>query len=421
MPKRFIFIISVLLTCVSLTLAQETISPELQAQINQIELKTTEIRNLERLELTDLAFPSTEELEIFLLQEFEEQFEDGEFEDDLLFYVGLDLMEPGLDLEAILFDFLISQVAGFYDPETDSMNVLILSDEATTDTMPILESLTYSHEYVHALQDQHFDLEDLLDMVDASENGDFQLAITSLIEGDATQVMADYAIVLAEEDPMALAQAVLSAGEDLGGVALPENIPPIIESELVFPYLQGQVFVATIVSERGWDAIDEAFEGNYPLSTEHIYHPERYLAGEMPIEVTIPDLGDVIGDNWRMAQDTPVGEFYLRKHLETKLSNNQSRDMADGWGGDRMNLFTDDTTGDIIWVLHQVWDTPEEATEFVEGYTEFLDRRFGVVSEDGTCWTGDNVMCFTQIDDDETRISYATNIDLAMVLLAYAN
>lgn len=419
--QKFLLIVWIVVLSVGAVAAQENVSSTLQAQLDGIETTTSAIRELDRMEPTDLAFPTKAELESFLRQEFDEEFTTDEFEDDLLFYVGLDLMEPGLDLETVLFDFLLSQIAGYYDPDVDSMNVILLSGDQPEDSIPVLESITYAHEYVHALQDQHFDLGTLLDETDTSENGDYQLAVLALVEGDATEAMTNYTMQLAEDDPVALAQALLSAGSDIGGLSMPEGVPDIIETELLFPYLQGQAFVSQVVNARGWDAINDAFNGNLPQSTEHIYHPEKYLAGEMPIEVTVPDFSTLLGDNWRLAQDTPVGEFYLREHLHTQLNLSMSIHMAEGWGGDKMHLYADDATGDIVWVLYQVWDTPEDATEFAEGYVEFLDTRFDASSADGTCWTGDDVMCFTQIDDDETRISYAMNLDMAMALLTDAD
>ena len=369
MHKRVLIILLCLFSVVIID-AQETISPELQALLDEIELTTSDIRELDRLEATLLEFPTTDELETFLITEFDEEYGEEEFADDLLFYVALGLMEADIDLEAVLIDFLLSQVAGFYDSETDTMNVILLSGEAPTDTIPILEQITYAHEYVHALQDQHFDLEALLDNIDATGNSDFQLAVISLVEGDATQAMTDFTLILAEEDPLALAEAVFSAGADLGAVAIPETIPAIIEEELLFPYLQGQVFVSAVKNAGGWSAIDNAFRENLPQSTEHIYHPERYLAGDMPIEVVLGAVGTLLDDRWRLAQDTPVGEFYLRQHLGLYLDGSQVNLMTTGWGGDRINIWVDDTTGELAWVLHQVWDTPQDATEFADGYVD---------------------------------------------------
>ena len=112
--------------------------------------------------------------------------------------------------------------------------------------------------------------------------------------------------------------------------------------------------------------------------------------------------------------------FYLRQYLGTQIESGRIERLTTGWGGDHMLLYVDDATGEIVWILYQIWDTPEDATEFAEAYKIFLNRRFEKASDDGTCWSGDVTICFTQIDEDETRISYAINADMAMQMLTFA-
>lgn len=410
--QKIAIIMMLLMVSIGWVTAQDAITPELQAQLDELETTTSNIRKLDRLEITSLAFPSKADLETYIQTQFEEEFETDEFADDILFYVGMDLLEPDIDIEAVLFEFLVSQIAGFYDFDEESMNVILITGEPPESNLPIAESIYYAHEYVHALQDQHFDLSALTTMIDESENSDFQLAVTALIEGDASKVMLDYAIALAAQDPAGVTEAL--SGVD---TSVPDSVPEVIISEFYFPYFEGQAFVIHLVNELGWDAIDEAFTTNLPQSTEQIYHPERYIAGDMPIEVDVPDMESLLGDNWRLAQDTRVGEFYLRQHLSTQFRAGVAEDMTTGWGGDRMKLYVDDATQDIVWVLYQIWDTPEDATEFATLYAEFLDLRFGATSDDGICWSGEDTMCLVQIDDDETRISFATQGDLALPML----
>ena len=414
--QKLVIITVLIMLSIGLISAQDMVSPELQTQLDEIETMTSNIRRLDRLSPTLIAFPTQDDLEAYLQEGFESEFETDEFADDILFYVGLDLLEPDIDIEAVLYDFLVSQVAGFYDSEDQSMNVILMSGDVPVDSLPIAESVYYSHEYVHALQDQHFDLDALDAVIEASENGDFQLAIISLIEGDASQVMIDYALELASTNPVGVATALSGVDSEI-----PASIPEVIVEEFYFPYFDGQLFVMYLVNNGGWEAVDEAFTSRLPQSTEHIYHPDRYLAGDMPIALDVPDMSGVLGDNWRLAQDTSVGEFYLRQHLGTQFRAKVAEDMSTGWGGDRMNLYVDDVTDDLVWVLYQVWDTPEDANEFAELYVEFLDLRFGITSDDGICWSGEDTMCFVQIADDETRISFATQGDLAMPMLSLAS
>ena len=413
--QKLVIISVLIIVSIGLVSAQDTITPELQAQLNEIEAITSSIRHLDRLETTSIAFPTQADLEAYLQEQFESEFGSDEFKDNVLFYVGLDLLEPDIDIETVLYDFLISQVAGFYDAQEQSMNVILISGGVPEDSLPIAESVFYSHEYVHALQDQHFDLDVLDAIIEESENVDFQLAIISLIEGDASQVMLDYAIDLASTNPSAVAEALGNIDSEI-----PASVPSVIIDEFYFPYFDGQIFVTYLVKRLGWSVIDEAFTSRLPQSTEHIYHPERYLAGDMPIAVDVPDMSDLLGDQWRLAKDTSIGEFYLRQHLTTQIRANVAKDMSTGWGGDRMKLYVDDRTGDLVWVLYQVWDTPEDATEFADLYSEFLDLRFGRSSNDGVCWSGEETMCFVQIAEDETRISFAMQGDLAFPMLMIA-
>ena len=73
---------------------------------------------------------------------------------------------------------------GFYDPDTQEMNTLLLSGDELGDELPPIERITYAHEYTHALQDQHFGLNDYLDAI--VEEPDATLAAMSLVEAPGT-------------------------------------------------------------------------------------------------------------------------------------------------------------------------------------------------------------------------------------------
>ena len=417
--KAVLIVILILLTIAAAD-AQDRISPELQEQLDSIERTVSQMRQLERLEDTALNLQTPAEYEIYLTEWFEEDFSEEGAADALLFYRALDLIEPDVDLEASFFNFLTANVSGYYDPETDEMTVILLSDEAPADEMPILESLTYVHEFVHALQDQHYDLDAFTDRANESGNYDLQLAMNALIEGDAEETVIDYLDKLWQDDFQAVEQALERADEDRSSRQSAESVPAIIEKQFGFPYEQGQHFVKYIVGELGWEGVDRAFRDNPPQTTEHIYHPHLYLAGEGANPVSLPDLSDIIGAGWRLVYDNPVGEFYLRQHLDTHLYATETSRAARGWGGDRMKLFTDDSSGDLLWIWHQVWDTANDATEFAEGYRKFLDRRYDMDAE-RLCWTADETHCLRQISETETRITFAADPKTALALLLLDN
>lgn len=71
-------------------------------------------------------------------------------------YLVLGLMEPGTDLVELYLDLLGEQVLGLFDTETEDLYVVTDSDSPG-----VLEETILAHEYVHALQQQHFDIQRL--------------------------------------------------------------------------------------------------------------------------------------------------------------------------------------------------------------------------------------------------------------------
>ncbi len=386
----------------------------LSTQLADIETAVIQIRQLERLEDAALNIQTRAEYEAELAERFEEDYE---YDDGLLFYRALDLVESDVDLNAAALDFLTTNVGGYYDPETDEMTVILDSEQGANDELPLWGSMTYAHEFAHALQDQHYDLEDLIDQAGESGNYDFQLAIDALIEGDASKVTFEYFDRLIwENDPRVLAETSDQAEAETSSQPdeSEDDIPAIIKEEFVFPYEAGLNFVTYVVTELGWSGIDRAFRENPPQTTEHILYPRSYLEGDLPIEVSLPDTSAVIGDGWRPVYDNAVGEFYLRQHLETHLF--AAPLATNGWGGDRLRLFTDDASGDLLWIWQHAWDSPRDANEFNRSYRIFLNQRYDL-DGDGPCWTADETHCFRHISETETRITYAADPTVALALL----
>jgi hypothetical protein len=269
---------------------------------------------------------------------------------------ALGLLEANVSLRDLYLDALRSQVLGFYDRSEDDLFVVSRSGN-----LGALERSTFAHEYTHALQDQAFDYWGDADTW--RDNGDLALARTSLSEGDATALMTRWATEHMSPDEAA---EMLSAGLDPEMIAELAAMPAIIREELSFPYQQGLVFVTALQGMTGFDQVDEAYS-DPPTSSEQILHPDKYAAGEDPIDVEAPtELAGDLGEGWSVALEDTLGEFRLRIWLREATGRAAaSTEAAAGWGGDRMVLLEGP---DDAWalVLQTEWDDASEAEQFDE-------------------------------------------------------
>ena len=118
-----------------------------------------------------------------------------------------------------------------------------------------------------------------------------------------------------------------------------------------------------------------------PVSTEQVLHLEKYAAGEMPVDVKMPDLGLILGDEWEHVRTGTLGELFIMAWLETDFSPQAASIAAQGWGGDAYSLF-EGPGGRGILVLATVWDSEQDAEQFFETVQRHTEARSGVGWED---------------------------------------
>lgn len=393
--------------------AQDDIDPQLETQMVGLEAITQTLRGLEALEPVERVFPSRAETIDYLRDLYERELTIDEAERWRDFYVALGLLPPDIDLRQVFLDLLGSQVAGFYDTDTKTMNVLPTVGDDPGTSLSLSEQIIYVHEFTHALQDQYFALDSLLETANAEINPDQSLAVTSLVEGDASAVMTLYTQEVSRRNPLA-ALGMLAEGLQAGNLFLPPGIPNILVRELMFPYEQGMNFVVALYEHGGWEAINAAYD-NPPTTSEQIFHPEKYISGEGALHVEMVDFSAALGEGWTEVLNTTVGEFYLREMLRTELADSRARRAAAGWGGDNLRLYRGGA--DLAWGLLIVWDSADEAAEFVDLHAAYADDRFGTEAIDG-CWTdADSALCVSGAGD-ETLIVSAPTLETAQAIAA---
>lgn len=287
-----------------------------------------------------------------------EDAEELRAEESLLKRLGL--LPGDMDLLATLEEFVSTDVAGYYRPEQS--DIAIIEKDGLGDQ---ISEWILAHEYVHALQDQHFDIEATQD---ASPQGDAQLAVGALTEGDATFLM----MAMAMDDALSGSASAIEGAGIIEDDSLLDSLPIILSRELIFTYLDGLAFVQRMWGQGGWSRVDEVWR-EPPSSTEQIIHPEHY-PDEQPVAVELPDLAGLLGDGWESRYETTMGELRLsilvsgQEEYEIPevplwgitLANAEA---AAGWGGDTVaDLDGPDGAWAVVW--QTTWDTPADAAEF---------------------------------------------------------
>ncbi len=273
-------------------------------------------------------------------------------------YALLGLIPEDSDILALFLDLLGRNIAGFYS--SDLKAFYLLHDRA--DLGSLASKQTIVHELTHALQDQHYDLMALSEEREA--DWDATTALLSLLEGDAVATETAYFSLALRSRPKCFTIPVFPFS----------NLPYVIVRELNSWYDDGLCFVETAAPQLS-QGVDGLFE-NPPASTEQILHPEKYLAGELPIAVTLPAIDGALGENWSRTESSTFGEFSLQNLLILGLPDNrdQIQNATAGWGGDSWAFFEDET-GNRFFQLTIVWDTVVDAQEFWQALLESVENR----------------------------------------------
>lgn len=258
-------------------------------------------------------------------------------------------------------------VGGFYRPR---VNRLYLVEQPLQGPRGI-ERLS-AHELEHALQDQNYP--DALKL--GALDGEEEIALSALVEGDASVVERRYArrhlgLSTAATDRSLLSPANVAVG-----------LPPALVASVRFPYTAGADFVGRLRRRGGWESVDKAFE-DPPTTTEQILHPGKWLAREGGERVATPPPG-FLGPAWRRAPVVESGELDALVILAAGVPADVAARAAKGWDGGAFSVYElpgpacegvcRDSNAAVVTYR---WETPADAAEFVVAAQGYLAELVG--------------------------------------------
>ncbi|UPW02132.1 Hvo_1808 family surface protein [Halorussus gelatinilyticus] len=374
----------------------ETIDVEPDDGLNETELNKTVSRSMARVErIRKLEFEERVPVHIMTREEFRaNQSSSGTSEARRVFdnakYESLFMINESTDSLGVQNSNSGSSVGGYYDP-TNKEIVVISENEST----PQLDEITLSQELFHALQDQKFNFSSFNQTTRELHN-----AKDGVIEGDGNYVDYLYSQRCQNQwNGDCLTPEAPSGSSGSGGLA---NIGPYLIKYQ--PYSDGPAFVKQIKKRGGWQAVNDLYE-NPPKSTEQVIHPEKYgkdSPAEFSIEnrasdgwerVTFPNRPNYasVGEAGMMSmfmypfyasnqqtQIVPARDFFNRQQGSSQLDPidplNYNSTYSNGWDGDKLAVYTNDAAKDneTGYVWKSVWDSEQDAEEFVTGYRKVL-------------------------------------------------
>lgn len=377
-------------------------APDVQAEITKIQKEVSALRGLGIREEVYTELMPVIKLRMMLYELFVDEEMLAGLDDEEIALKAFGFMDENYDLtEAALEDFA-DYLGGFYLPENNSLFVIGTSFRGNVQHV-------YSHEYMHALQDQHFDLTSLGIYPVCTRPQQECLAIRALVEGEASYVMDLWWGSYAGSDDYN-SYKVFTPPSPLFS---PDPPPPYFGMDGAFAYSVGAYFVAYLHQFYGWEAVNAAYTERLPITTEQILFPEKYIENELPVPVDDPLLGDVLGDGWRLVLRDSMGlweSFLLLGYgnaEESQLPMYDSIFAVEAWAGDTYQVYYHDERQETVMVVHWVWDTEEAQELFFESLDWSLEGRFDSNSAEGTgaCWgDADWVSCLYAAGTDSLWI-----------------
>lgn len=338
---------------------------------NDLLEEVSRMRGLKILTPVKSGYKSRNDIRNEIMRNFEQSIKPEEIDAISKNLKAYGLIPTDFNYRDFMIQLLTEQVAGFYRPKTKELYIADWNE--ISQQKPVM-----AHELTHALQDQHFNLQQYENWPNG--DADRESAIHALIEGDATGVMYDYQLKPLKSDISRLpsfanfSEQILSNG-DKEGQKVFASAPPAIRESLIFPYVYGVGFVQQLVKQKGWDGVSLAYK-NLPQSTEQIIHFDKYIAREQPVSIKLPDVSSLLGKHWQKLDADINGEFGYFLILSEFIGRRDAKIAVEGWGGDHSILYENKSSKQLLITHVSVWDSNKDAEEFEKAYIRRTLKRY---------------------------------------------
>jgi hypothetical protein len=300
-----------------------------------------------------------------------------------------------LPREFNLREFLVKatgkEIAGYYDDETKTISLLnwVPADRQ----QPIL-----AHELTHALQDQNYDLakwmkaaakpESAAKKEGQEENDDSAIARKAVVEGQAMVVYVDYILAPLNRNltdtPALIYQMEEPAVKAVQDSQMLHDAPMILREAGSFAYNEGLIFEGELLQKGGKKM---AFAGAFarpPRNSHEILQPEAYINAEKLPATTVPDLKQLIGEDYEVFDVGGIGQLDVRAYLKQYGERRNAEEVSSAWQGGAYAAYrrkkagadTAPSTSDLATIYVSRWKTSQAAARFARFYVSAIPTRY---------------------------------------------
>ena len=370
--------------CTSLPLSEPPL--ERAAKILEYRETAARLRGLPMTQEVSVERETPEALQASLSNELDKSENRVFFGETELLLRQFRCLGPDVTLRSLYLKVMGEQVAAYYDPAKKRLayvdeNVAAGGKKKKPD-LSEMQRFVYVHEFCHAIEDGHFDLDHLTK--ESMSDLDRSLALTCFAEGNAVLMGVDalldgYGFPMNTATPFNAWLVSLLRHMDMAEtIKEMEGVPPFLAATLLRPYLDGTVFSNRIRRDTGWQGIDTVYRSRIPLTTAEILYPERrYLKGFRPAAFE-PD-PQLFKTARRGVSVNSVGALGIAMWLGGDQACTVGRfPFLKGWMGDRVFFLKGEgNVVQTVWL--STWERPGLARAFSWQVERHLKKEFGDV------------------------------------------
>jgi hypothetical protein len=166
---------------------------------------------------------------------------------------------------------------------------------------------------------------------------------------------------------------------------LMHDAPMILREMGAFAYQEGLIFEGELLHKGGKKM---AFAGAFtrpPRNSHEVLQPEAYIGSEKLLPVRIPDMREVLSNQYDVYDSGGIGELDVRALLKQYGGRKIADEVSSAWQGgayvtfrrrDKVMADVTPSTGDLSLLYVSRWKTPQAAERFARFYASAVPQRY---------------------------------------------